>query len=68
MFDVSIDEELRLAFDWKSTQPLLQEIHAEKGTKFNLLEYQLQFVKAYQFIKLNDREGLNQDVHGSNLW
>ena len=63
MFDVSYDGKLRLTFDWKNTQPLLKEFHAEKGTKFNLLEYLLQFVKAYQFIKLVDREGLNQDVH-----
>ena len=63
MFDVSYDGKLRLTFDWKNTQPLLKEIHAEKGTKFILLEYLLQFVKAYQFIKLIDRDGLNQDVH-----
>ena len=59
MFDVCKDEELKKAFNWKNTQPLLKEVHAQKGTKFNLLDYRFQFVKAYQFIKVNDREGLN---------
>ena len=29
----------------------------EKGTTFNFLDYQLQFIKAYQFLKLNGQEG-----------
>ena len=58
MFDVSEDEELKEAFNWKNTQPLLKEVHAQKGTKFNFLDYQLQFIKAYQFLKINE-EGLN---------
>ena len=62
LFDVSKDEELRQAFSWKNTQPLLKQDHRQKGTKFNFLDYQLQFIKAYQFIKLN-KEGLNEDLH-----
>ena len=62
LFDVSKDEELREAFNWKNTQPLLKEVHQQKGTKFNFLDYQLQFTKAYQFIKLNE-EGFNQNFH-----
>ena len=58
MFDVSNDEELKEAFNWKNTQPLLKEVHAQRGTKFNLLVYQLQFTKAYQFLRLNE-EGVN---------
>ena len=54
LFDVSKDEELREAFNWKNTQPLLKEVHQQKGSKFNFLDYQLQFIKAYQFIKLNE--------------
>ena len=42
------------AFNWKNTQPLLKKIHHQKGTKQILLEYQLQFMKTYQFIKLNE--------------
>ena len=57
MFDVSKDEELREAFCWKNTQPLLKKDHQIKGTKFNFLDYQLQFIKAYQFLKLNSHEG-----------
>ena len=54
LFDVSKDDELRAAFNWKNTQPLLKEVHQRKGIKFNFLDYQLQFIKAYQFLKLND--------------
>ena len=48
MFDVSEEEELKEAFSWKNTQPLLKHNHQQKGTKFNVLDYQLQFIKAYQ--------------------
>ena len=58
MFDVSDDEQMKQAFSWQNTQPLLKKDHQLKGTKFNFLDYQLQFIKAYQFIKLNE-EGLN---------
>ena len=58
LFDVSKDEELREAFSWKNTQPLLKHDHQKKGTTFIFPDYQLQFVKAYQFIKLNE-EGLS---------
>ena len=63
LFDLSKDEELREAFNWKNTQPLLKKDHELKGTKFNFLDYQLQFIKAYQFIKLNDEERFNKDLH-----
>ena len=62
LFDIYKDEELREAFTWKNTQPLLKNDHQKKGTKFNFLEYQLQFIKAYQFIKLNE-DGPNQNLH-----
>ena len=53
LFDVSKDEELREAFNWKNTQTLLKEILQQKGIRFNFLDYQLQFIKAYQFLKFN---------------
>ena len=62
LFDVSKDEELREAFNWKNTQPLLKEVHQKNGIKFNFLDYQLQFIKAYQFIKLNE-ERFNEKIH-----
>ena len=62
MFDVSKDDELREAFNWKNTQPLLKHDHQKKGTKFNFLDYQLQVIKAYQFIKLIEK-GPNEDIH-----
>ena len=62
MFDVSKDEELREAFTWKNTQPLLKKDHQLKGTKFNFLDYQLQFIKTYHFIKLNE-ERFDENIH-----
>ena len=59
LFDISNDEELKPAFNWKITQPLLKQDHQQKGIKFNFLDYQLQFIKAYHFLKLNGQEGLN---------
>ena len=59
MFDVTKDEEFREVFSWKNTQPLLRHDHQQKGAKFNFLDYQLQFIRAYQFIKLNE-EGLTR--------
>ena len=41
MFDVSKDEELKEAFSWKNTQPVLKHIHQQTGIKFNFLDYQL---------------------------
>ena len=58
LFDVFEDEESKEAFSWKNTQPLLKEIHKQTGIKYKFLDYQLQFIKAYQFLKLNE-EGLN---------
>ena len=55
MFDVSKDEEIKEAFSWKNTQPLLKHDHQKNGTKLNFLDYHLQFIKAYQFIKLNEK-------------
>ena len=55
-FDTSNIEELNETFDCKNTQPLLKEVHSRKGTKYNFLEYQLHIIKAYHFIKLNEKD------------
>ena len=47
MFDVTKAEQLKEAFFWKNTQTLLKQDHQKKGTKFNFLDYQLQFIKAF---------------------
>ena len=62
MFDVSKDEKLKETFSWKNTQPILKETHSQTGIKFSFLDYQLQFIKAYQFIKLNE-ERHNENFH-----
>ena len=45
MSNVSDDEELKFAFNWKNTQPLLKEVHSQKCVKFNFLDHQLHFNK-----------------------
>ena len=62
MFDVSKEEESKEGFNYKNTQPLLKKDHQQKGAKLNFLDYQLQFIKVYQFIQL--REGkFNENIH-----
>ena len=61
--DVSEDKELKPNFYWKITRPLLEKDHQQKGIKCKFLDYQLQFIKAYQFIKLNEEKGINEDLH-----
>ena len=62
LFDISKDEELKKAFNSKNTQPLLKHDHQKKSTKFNFLDYQLQFIEAFQFVKLNEKRP-NEDIH-----
>ena len=62
MFDVTKDEEITEAFAWKNTRALLKHDHQQNGTKFDFLDLQLQFIKAYQFIKLNE-ERFNENFH-----
>ena len=54
LFDVSKDEELGEVFNWKNIQSLLKHDHQQKGIKFFFLDYQIQIVKAYQFLRLNE--------------
>ena len=63
MFDVTKDDKLREAFGWKKTQPLLKHDHQQKGVKYNFPDYQLQFFKAYQILRLNDQERFNENLH-----
>ena len=62
MFDISKYEELRETFCWKITQPILKEIHSHKGIKFNFLDYQLQFIRGYQFLK-SIEEAITENHH-----
>ena len=62
LFDVSRDEELKEALSWKNTQPLLKHDHQLKGKKLNFLDHQLQFIRTYQFLKINE-ERLNEDLY-----
>ena len=59
LFDVSKDEDLGEAFCCKNIQPLLKEVHSQKGIKFNFQDYQQQFNKAYHFLYLKEEERHN---------
>ena len=63
LFNISDDEELKLAFKWKNTEPLLKEVHSQEGVKYILLDYHLQFNRAYQFLKLNEEDRLNYNFY-----
>ena len=60
--DVYNIEELEEAFCWKSNQSSVKQDNQQKGTKFNFVDYRLQFIQAYQFIRLNEAR-LNEDIH-----
>ena len=62
LFDVSKFEDLKDAFSWKNTQPIPKQFHQQKGTKVTFLDWQLQLIKAYQFVRSNE-ERLNQNFH-----
>ena len=62
VLNVSKVKKLSEAFNWKKTQTLLKQDHQHRGTKFTFIDYQLQFFKAYQFIKLRE-EGYNENFH-----
>ena len=61
LFDVYKDKELKEEFSWKNTQPLLKQDHQHKGTEYNFLDYQIQFIKTYQLLKLLE-ERHNKDI------
>ena len=52
LFNVVNEDELLEAFNWKNTQPLLKEDNLRICTKYNELDYQLQFTKTDEFLKL----------------
>ena len=56
MFDISNEDEIKEAFCWKNTQALFKQDPLHKGIKFNFLGYQLQFNKAYHFLRFKDQE------------
>ena len=62
MFAVTKDDELKEAVNWRNAQPLLKQDNLQKGIKFSFLDYQLQFIKAYQFIKLNEKRFI-ENIH-----
>ena len=62
MFNVSDGNEIKLAFNRKKTKPLLKYDHHQNGIEKKFLDYELQFIKAYHFIKLTE-EGFSEEFH-----
>ena len=61
-FGVSKDEELNEEFNRRIAQAFLKEVHQHEGTKIIFLDYRLQFIKTYEFIKLTE-EGYNKEFY-----
>ena len=55
-FDISLNGKLKDAFNRKNTPFVLKGIHQRKGVKYTLLDYRLQLINAYQFLKLNKQK------------
>ena len=63
-YDISNKDELKEAFCWKfSAQQFLKEVHSQKRVKYNFLGYQLQFFKAYQFLKEKEEERFKESFY-----
>ena len=60
--DKSNTAELKKVLSWKSTLSLSKHVYQQNGTNSIFLDYQLQFIKSYQFLRLND-EGLEENLH-----
>ena len=54
--DISKDDGMQEACNWKITQHPLTTKNLQPGKKCNLLDYQLQFIKSYQFAEVNEEE------------
>ena len=62
MFDIYNNEGLKKASCLKNTEPLLKQGHQYNWIKVKLLDYQLQFSKAHQFLELNE-ERSDESLH-----
>ncbi len=49
-FNLQNKDELYEAFNWKNTRLISKHENRSKHTTYNELDYQLQFIKAYQFL------------------
>ena len=61
-FDVFKYKELRENYKWKNTQPLMKKDNLQKFQKNDFLDHRLQYIKAYKFLRLNEK-GLKQNFH-----
>ena len=56
-FDVSTDDIIEKSFQLDKYATFIKKVHLYQGITFDFLDYRLQFMKIYQFLKLNDQEG-----------
>ena len=61
-FNLLDENDMKKCFDWINLRPMYVKGNIIKGDKIDLHLCLLQEVKAYQFIKLNEK-GLNEDLH-----
>ena len=62
-FNLLDENDMKKCFIWVNLRPLYVRDNIIKGEKIDMRLYLLQEIKAYQFLKLNGQEGLNEDLH-----
>ena len=61
--DLSDKNEMNKSTFWINLRPMYCSENFSKGDKIDHRLYLLQQIKAYQFIKINDQEGFNENLH-----
>ena len=62
-FNLLDEKELKNCFNWINLRPMYTEENNFKRAKIDNRLYLMQEIKAYQFLRLNDQEGLNQSFY-----
>ena len=62
-FNLLDEHDIKKCFNWVNLRPMYSNENNSKNIRIDYHLYLLQEVKAYQFIKLNVQEGLNQDFY-----
>ena len=61
-FNLLDENDMKKCFNWVNLRPMYVKDNIIKGDKIDIRLYLLQEMKAYQFIKLNEK-GPNADIH-----
>ena len=62
-FNLLDEDDMKKCFNWVNLRPMDPSENKLKGSKIDHRLYLLQQIKAYQFLKLNEEEGLNENIY-----